>query len=339
MREPRRSPFRIWWAIISVVVSAACVPAPDSGADAATGQTGGTPGETGGTTGGTTPGSGGAAGASALDGGVTVDGTGGTILEACVEAPTPRLDTGTVIDLPLALVAEGKPFVFGENNTLSTGDVLTPLNIRFYISEAALIGPDGHQVPVDIVGSNGLPQPYGVHFFNAEDAASTTMRVLAPPGTYAGVSFLWGLNVGCNQGAIYTRKMPLSEASQMTWPHTGYLFWRYESLVTPAGGGGVADADGGAAASDAGLAPLNAIRMGGVLGQPSAPAIRIDGSLTVPPSGPVAKTIQLNMDEIFRGAQMDIDLTGFLIPGGAEVIAGERLRRGVASLHIFSFAP
>jgi hypothetical protein len=110
-----------------------------------------------------------------------------------------------------------KPFVFGQPNPLADGGSLVPLNLRFYISQLELLRATGDAVAVDIVTAAGAPEPYGVHLFNAEDADTSTVRVLAPAGDYKGLRFALGLELGCNQQAPASLADPLTDASQMTW--------------------------------------------------------------------------------------------------------------------------
>jgi hypothetical protein len=253
---------------------------------------------------------------------------------ACVETPLPLRSTGTVVAFPIEIALGGKALVFGEPNALTSGGTLTPQDVRFYLSQAALLRPDGTSVPVDIVTPGGAPQPYGVHFFNGDDVSSHTMSVLAPAGTYAAVSFLWGLTLACNQGDASQLHAPLSDTSQMTWPHLlgGYLFFKYGASIM------LGPSDAGSA-SDPQTAIPSLIHMGGSLAMNVAPAIQVNGTLTVPTVGPVTKTIRVVMDEVFKGAAMNADLTDFVVPpgGGDEIILGERLRRNAAGLKIFTF--
>jgi hypothetical protein len=78
------------------------------------------------------------------------------------------------------------------------------------------------------------------------------------------------------------------------------------------------------------------IHMGGNLSEQLAPVVRVDGPLTVPTTGPVQQRLRIAMDEFFEGALADVDLTGFAGPPGEEVLRGERLRRSVPDLTIFS---
>jgi hypothetical protein len=271
-----------------------------------------------------------------------------------------------VLELPLELTFDGAPLLFAEANPVPGGGTLTPLGVRFYISDVALLRDSAEPLPVDVVTSTGTIAPYGIYFFDADDDTSTTLRVLAPSGEYAGITFLWGLAQSCNTRTPEASSAPLSPTSQMTWPHTGYLFFRYEGrTVFPgeggasaggagAGGAGAGGASaggasaGGASAGGAGSggsagSPSAAfpavIHMGGNLFEPLAPVIRLEGALSVPSTGPVSKGLRVAMDEIFEGALADVDLTGFSGPPGEEVLSGERLRRSVPNLDVFSLEP
>jgi hypothetical protein len=261
------------------------------------------------------------------------------------------LTSGTVLEMPIRLALEGKPLLFAEENAVAFGGTLTPLDVRFYVSEAALLRQDAEPLPVDIVTSDGAVAPYGVHFFNAEDVASTTLRVLAPAGEYAGITFLLGLAQPCNIRKPELSKAPLSATSQMTWPHTGYLFLRYQGRYSAGTGGASAGGASAGGASTGGAStggssagesdsPFPAvIHMGGNLFEALAPVIRIDAALSVPAGGALSKTLQLAMDQVFEGALSDVDLTDFVGPPAEEVLLGERFRRSVPTLSLFSFAP
>jgi hypothetical protein len=287
-------------------------------------------------------------------------GAGGTAPDTCSETPAPRVPSGTVVELPVELALDGDPLLFAEANPVPGGGTLTPLGVRFYVSEVALLREGADPLPVDIVTSTGTIAPYGIHFFNAEDASSTTLRLLAPSGEYKGMTFLWGLAQPCNTLRPEASSEPLSATSGMTWPHTGYLFFRYEGrTMFPGQGVAGASGAGGAGAGSAGFGSAGVgsggagsggsgnpsalypavIHMGGSLFEPLAPSVRVEGVLSVPAAGPVQKGLRVAMDEIFAGALAEVDLTDFAGPPGEEVLRGERLRRSVPELTIFSFAP
>ncbi|MEI9952851.1 MAG: MbnP family protein [Pseudomonadota bacterium] len=281
---------------------------------------------------------GGAAGISgASHGGSGVGGAGAGLADsACLEHPTPLRTQGTVLSFALRLVLSGKPFVFGQPNALADGGSLVPLNLRFYISEVSLL-PSGGEPPVavDVVTAAGAPEPYGVHFFNAEEADSGTLRVLAPPGQYSGVSFALGIKLSCNQQTPASLADPLTDTSQMTWPHTGgFLFLRYEALHTAADGSDASSAD-----ADSKFPPM--VHMGGNISEELVPHVTVTGALSVPESGTLETGLSVVMDEIFKGATADIDVSD-VINGplaGPDSEAGERLRRELPELHAFVLEP
>ncbi|HYO93707.1 MAG TPA: MbnP family protein [Polyangiaceae bacterium] len=281
----------------------------------------------------TTAGAAGMSGHGSLTGGSAGAATGGTTggrpeLGACPEMPIARHGTGVMLELLVRPMFEGKPLVFAEENPVSSGGTLTPLGLRFYISEVVLERPAAEPLPVDVVAANGTPAPYGVHLFNAEDVASGVLRVLAPTGDYTAISFLLGLKQACNTRHPDANRAPLSATSQMTWPHTGYLFLRYEGRFAP----GVTGA-GGQNAGSAGLPP--AIHMGGNLYEALAPRVRVVANLSVTASAAVPRNLHFVMDEAFKGATAEVDLSGFTGPNEENVRVGERLRLSMPGLQLF----
>lgn len=282
----------------------------------------------------------GVAGADGLDSGgasgASSAGNAGAAASPCLEEPVPQRTDGTIVSLPLQLMMGGKPFVFGQSNRLDDGGSLVPLNFRFYISEVQLLTGAGQPpVAVDLVSAGGAPEPYGVHLFNADDADSGTLRLLAPPGQYSGLTFALGIKLSCNQRTPASSSEPLTDASQMTWPHAGgFLFLRFEARYSAADQGGAAGAS-----ATAGIPPV--VHMGGNMTQELVPRVTVSGALAVPASGRLEKGLSLVMDEIFKGATADIDVSdvtvGFLNTPESE--AGERLRRELPQLHAFVLGP
>lgn len=286
-------------------------------------------------------GRGGASGGGAAGGTPAAAGTGGDAGAAgaggatCEPAPKPLRAAGTILELPVDLVYDGHPFIYGEPNMLASNLTVTPLNLRFYLSSVELLTAAGASVPVDVVTSGGSVQPYDLFLFNADDAGAQTLRVLAPPGAYTGVKLALGMSPACDGGSPAGRDFPLSDASQMTWPHlAGYLFLRYESQV----GAPDPSADAGGTSS----LPL-AVHMGADIRDLSAPAalvFRVQGSISIPATGSVSRHLRLAIDQVLKGAASDVDVSYF--PAailGPEAVAGERLRLTGASLPLFELAP
>jgi hypothetical protein len=263
-------------------------------------------------------------------------GSAGLTESACLENPTALRTQGTVLSLPLQLSLGGQPFVFGQPNALAAGGSLVPLNLRFYISEVELLRSNGEApVAVDVVTAAGAPAPYGIHLFNAEEAESSTLRVLAPPGQYSGLGFALGIKLSCNQQSPAQLSDPLTALSQMTWPHTGgFLFLRYEGRYTAADSGGAA----GAAPA---FGSLPALHMGGDIKKERVPRVTVQGALSIPASGTLEKGLSVVMDEIFKGATAEIDVSDVAVGllSAPESIAGERLRRQLPELHAFVLEP
>jgi hypothetical protein len=269
---------------------------------------------------------------------------------ACPERPTALRTTGVVLSLPVELRLGGKPFVFGEPNAAPSGESILPLNFRFYVSHVALLPATGPAVPVDVVTPIGAVEPYGLHLFNADDPASQTLRVLAPAGTYVGISFTLGIDDACNSGTPAERTPPLTDSSQMTWPHAaGYLFLRYEARLgagaaSDAGAamdvGAEVDADAATDAAPAMLPPF--IHMGGVPGSVFAPTVKAPGPVAIVAGQSPTKTLILDVGAIYAGATTDIDVTAASLTGlllFPEVLAGERLRQHAPGLSLFVLAP
>ncbi|MEA2700482.1 MAG: hypothetical protein QOI66_4753 [Myxococcales bacterium] len=277
----------------------------------------------------------------------------------CAEAPPPRRSDGAILEIPIAAQLAGKVMRFGEANVAANGLTVTPLNLRFYLSNVILTSAGGGQmVPVDIVDPAGRVLPYGIHFYNADEPASQVLRVRAPVGDYSAITFSFGLGDDCNAGEP-ERSPPLSATSQMTWPHGfGYLFFRYEGRVSSAADDGGAGSDGGRTdggrtdGGDAGHADSGdtasadpgipaAIHMGGFPHLLMAPVIRIASPLSVPSTGGAAsqRTLRLVMDEVFKGANTPVTSDLPIPPPGIEGALGESLRKTAPTLTLFVLTP
>jgi hypothetical protein len=259
----------------------------------------------------------------------------------CDEVPAAHAANGVTLSFSIRPVLAGKPFVFGEPNPLPSGGTILPLNFRFYVSRVALFTAGGGSVSADLVDASGALEPYGTHLFIAEQPDSQVLRVRVPAGSYSGLSFLLGLEDGCNAGSPFGRKFPLNDESQMSWQHTGgYLFLRLEDQVMPAPAtDGGADASADAAVADAGTPAIPPqIHMGGFPGQIFAPAVKVVGPLAAAAGS--QKQLVLDVGAVIAGAQMDVAPGALLNPipePGVQV--GEHLRLHVPELALFSFAP
>ena len=255
--------------------------------------------------------------------------------KTCLEAQPAIQPEGQLVTFQTDPYLDGAPLIFGEPNALPGGGTLTPLDFRYYISEVTLKSGDGRLTRVDLVSADGEVEPYGVHFFNAEDAPSTAWSIRAPAGTYTGLVLTLGLDDVCN-AFDEGRKAPLDVNSQMTWPPPfNYLFLRFEANVA------------GASVDRQGQPWLSAIAMGGLQGSLFAPVVHVAGQVKVPARGEVTRHLRVDMEQLFNGANTAAALPTALVsipetPGvvdSSEGGAGERLRQSAPNLPLFILDP
>ena len=81
--------------------------------------------------------------------------------------------------------------------------------------------------------------------------------------------------------------------------------------------------------------------MGGDIRKELLPSVGVSGTFSIPESGRLEKALNVAMDELFKGATADIDVSDVALGllSTPEAIAGERLRRQLSALHVFVFAP
>lgn len=245
-----------------------------------------------------------------------------SVLVSCPELVTPQAGATAELDLKTALYFGDEELSPGQPNTLPGGSVLTPLNIRFYVTHVELLRPDGSAAAADLVDATGAMQPYGVQLVSTDDDETMRVHVRGAEGQYSGLRFLLGLDDSCNAGSM-ERKAPLSATSGMVWPPPfGYLFLRYEGMFS-------------AAPQDT-LTPPDAIHMGGLIGRLLAPGVTAEGAFTLASGQPTSASLRLALDKVFEAATAPVDIGEFVGPPGNEVRAGERLRLSAPTTPLFS---
>lgn len=267
----------------------------------------------------------GAAGAASIDAASDAGDIPEVAPASCVEAPAALHAGASALSLPIETVLGGKPVVFGEPNDLPGGGTVIPLNFRFYVSHVALIDPNSARIPVDLVDAHDALEPYGVHLFVDTDEASHALRIHAPPGSYAGIELVLGIDDGCNSSPPAGKHEPLGPDSQMVWPMGfGYLFLRFEGQL--------------AGAADAG-APPNVIHMGGFPGLLFAPTVTITGPFTIAARVDSMRKVRLDLGAVFQGAATPLAPS----TAGTSVTPpddpGYRLREHAPQVPLFTFAP
>ena len=106
---------------------------------------------------------------------------------------------------------------------------------RFFVSQFALIDASSKAVPVTMVDPAGKPMKYDLTLVDYENPASTTLRVLAPKGSYSGLSFSVGVPVvgskgdSLNHADASQQTAPLDVDNDMYWGwNPGYIFLKIE---------------------------------------------------------------------------------------------------------------
>lgn len=139
------------------------------------------------------------------------------------------------LTLTLSLTDGGEPFFY--HNPLSVnGQALNVNEVKFYVSNVALVKADGSEVPVAGLQlahlKKGTP-PRDIKIFTGD----------APAGEYRGLRFDVGVPRALNHADATTAKAPLSIEEGMYWAwNSGYIFF---SLHGEMGGIKVANHVGG----------------------------------------------------------------------------------------------
>jgi hypothetical protein len=243
----------------------------------------------------------------------------------CDEVPIPWPGARVPVRVDIELTYAGKPFEFGQPVALPAG-TLTLTSLRFYLSELAFLRPNYQAVPVDVVGADGKPVPYGTHLATPEEAAGMTFQVAAPAGEYERLLFRFGLSPACDQMNPATSKPPLTFASQMDWPGPfGYLFLRYGARLESV-----------PASEDL----PTTIHMGGFPGMIFAPRAAAVGKVQVGASGGAIR-LRVAIDQLLAAARMPATNEGLLPPPppGGGIVEGDAVRQNLEKVSIFSLAP
>jgi hypothetical protein len=241
----------------------------------------------------------------------------------CDETPVLWSGARVPVRVDIELTYAGKPSEFGQPVALRVG-TLTLTSLRFYLSELAFLRPNYQAVPVDLVGADGKPVPYGTHLATPEEAPGMTFQVLAPVGAYERLVFRFGLSPACDQMNPATSKPPLTFASQMDWPGPfGYLFLRYGARLE------------GVPASE--NLPTT-IHMGGFPGAIFAPRAAAVGKVQVGPGGGAIR-LRVAIDELLAAARMPATAEGPIPPAGSGLVEGDAVRQNLDKVSIFSLAP
>lgn len=191
----------------------------------------------------------------------TADGgaRGGELADAAApsggpEAPAHAADPARAtraVSVRFRAVVAGEPFACGARYVDAAGTSFTPVDLRAFVTDVALLTPDGAEQPVALdvrppwqQGSVAL-----IDFEDASGACAGTreingeVRGAVPPGDYRGLSFTNAVPEALNHADPATLPPPL-QAGSMSWGWLqGYRFLMAEVKALPgadAGAGGSA---------------------------------------------------------------------------------------------------
>ncbi|WP_027882756.1 MbnP family protein [Meiothermus rufus] len=126
------------------------------------------------------------------------------------------------VELKLNLRVGGQPLQFGQTYQTPQKQRYQIDLLKFYLSEVALVRPDGSEVRVPgLVLAEFKP--------GGPTQGVTLMRFEAPPGTYRGIRFNVGVPRELNHLDAATQSPPLGVNSGMYWAwNPGYIFFKLE---------------------------------------------------------------------------------------------------------------
>ena len=133
------------------------------------------------------------------------------------------------LTLSLSLLDGEKPFFYHAPLTLPNGQKLNVNEVKFYISNVALVKADGTEVPVPGLTLNKLKMgtsPQNIEIFRGD----------APAGEYRGVRFNVGVPRDLNHQDATTARAPLSVEDGMYWAwNSGYIFLSIHGKTSASG--------------------------------------------------------------------------------------------------------
>jgi hypothetical protein len=201
-------------------------------------------------------------------------------------APARQGPNGGEVVFPIELRAGGKPMRLGQEATRKDGVAEKFTLFHAFLAEPFLLEKGGGRVPAQLSDGQGRPLPYGLLLVDPEKV--TSVALLAPPGSYAGLELGVGVPALCNAGDPTKRSYPLSADGDMYWSWgSQYLFVRLEGFVR-----GPAETAWGPYALHMGFDQLyrRARLMGPVtVGTGTAPTIVFDIDGLIQPDGPGAE--------------------------------------------------
>ncbi|MCS7068753.1 MAG: hypothetical protein RMK51_00990 [Meiothermus sp.] len=129
------------------------------------------------------------------------------------------------VELKINLRIGEQPLRFGQTYQTPQGQRYQIEMLKFYLSEVALVRPDGSEVPAKgLVLADFRP--------GGPTQGVSVMKMDVPAGQYRGLRFNVGVPRELNHLDAGTQQMPLGVNSGMYWAwNPGYIFYRLEGLA------------------------------------------------------------------------------------------------------------
>ncbi|MGK0619190.1 MbnP family protein [Meiothermus cerbereus] len=129
------------------------------------------------------------------------------------------------VELKISLRAGNQPLQWGQTYQTPQGQRYQIDLLKFYISEVALVRPDGREVRVDGLALAEFKR-------EAPTQGVSVMKMDLPPGQYRGLRFNVGVPRELNHLDAGTQQLPLGVNSGMYWAwNPGYIFYRLEGTA------------------------------------------------------------------------------------------------------------
>ncbi|MCB9689702.1 MAG: metallo-mystery pair system four-Cys motif protein [Alphaproteobacteria bacterium] len=215
-------------------------------------------------------------------------------------------DTGEVpIELAFRATAGGVDFRCGDTVDLPSGRV-TLSDLRFYVSEVALVDAEGREVPLRLRDDDAW-QGEGVALMDFEDGSATCesgtagqhtrIEAWAPAGNWDGLAFDLGLPFRLDHGDVGLSQPPLNVTGMFWSWQDGYKFLRVD-LTGTAGTWLVHVGSSGCVSSGSAQAPMVECS------RPNRARVVVRGY------DPTAGVTVLELADLLRGADTGADTAG-----------------------------
>jgi uncharacterized repeat protein (TIGR04052 family) len=171
-------------------------------------------------------------------------GAAALLLAACTTAPTlpaaSPLAAVQAVTVRFAAQVNGQPFACGQSyaGVGSTRSTITPSDLRFFVSEVALVDEAGRAVPVALA-QDGIWQFENIALLDFENGTgpcrngttgiNTELRGTVPAGRYVGLRFTLGVPFARNHGDPTVASSPLNLTAMFWNWQGGYKFVKFDT--------------------------------------------------------------------------------------------------------------